>query len=61
MTELSIEKHFLQEAERCRGEAARATNEANRATWLRMADDWRRLARGTAPGKLSVRGTEASL
>jgi hypothetical protein len=61
MTELSIEERFLKEAARCEVETARATNEADRATWLRMADDWRRLARGTAPEKLRVRGTEASL
>jgi hypothetical protein len=49
MTETSMEQRFLQEAERCRAEAAEATSEADRTVWLRMANDWIRLAKEAAP------------
>jgi hypothetical protein len=54
MTETSMEQCFLQEAERCRAEADLATNEADRAVWLRMANDWIRLAKEAAPAKRRV-------
>jgi hypothetical protein len=49
-----MEQRFLQEAGRCRSEAASATNEADRTTWLRMADDWTRLAKEARPAKSSA-------
>jgi hypothetical protein len=51
MTETSMEQRFLQEAERCRAEAAEASSEADRTVWLQMANDWIRLAKETAPAK----------
>ena len=49
MTETSVEtetslERFPQEAERCRAEAAQAAGETDRTAWLRMANDWARLA-----------------
>jgi hypothetical protein len=69
MTETRMEQRFLQEAERCRAEAAWATNETDRTTWLRMADDWTRLAKQARPAKSravednppALRGTSAAL
>jgi hypothetical protein len=52
--EISVEQRFLQQAERCRVEATRATSEADRTTWLQMANDWTRLAKGAAPTKNST-------
>ncbi len=53
MTETSMEQRFQKEAERCRAEAADATNEADRTAWLRMANDWTRLAKEARPAKSS--------
>jgi hypothetical protein len=51
ISEISIEQRFLQQAERCRTEATRSVSEADRTTWLRMANDWTRLAKGAVPAK----------
>jgi hypothetical protein len=54
MTETTVEQRLLQEAERCRAEAALASSEADRTAWLRMANDWTRLAKGAVPAKCST-------
>ena len=50
MTETS-EERFRREAERCRKEAAQASSEPDKVAWLRMANDWIRLAEEATPKK----------
>jgi len=37
---------FRREAEECRRNARQVTNPTDRDSWLRLADDWMKLARG---------------
>jgi hypothetical protein len=50
-------EHYRQMAKDCRGHAERATNDLDRQAWLRLADDWEKLALGQkindAPGNRS--------
>ena len=48
MIQASLER-FLRKAERCRAEATQAISEADRTAWLRMANDWAKLAEQAAP------------
>jgi hypothetical protein len=43
---MSVEraKEYRRKAEECVGHAQRATDPADKATWLRMAENWQKLA-----------------
>jgi hypothetical protein len=40
---------FRREAEECRQNTEQATNPIDREAWLRLAEDWMKLARGEDP------------
>jgi gluconate kinase len=39
--------HYLQQAEECREQAARALRDEDRESWLKLAAKWQRMAEGT--------------
>lgn len=41
---------FLNQAEICLREAERTRNQLDKEAWLRLADDWMKLAQGTKDG-----------
>jgi len=51
---------YREAARECEFRAGKAVQEADRAEWLRMAEDWRRLADGAAAPPGSSPGHPAS-
>jgi hypothetical protein len=42
----SLAEKYRREAAECRDKAERADNQVDKQSWLKLADDWGRLARG---------------
>ncbi len=51
--------HFRKEAEECRRQAGSASNDVDREWWIRLAEDWEKLAEASERGSVFSQHTRA--
>jgi hypothetical protein len=51
----NIANRYRARAEECRAQAERAVHSHDKAAWLKMAEDWQRLAESVEAGELKSR------